>query len=213
MYRVYTLEDPIDGLPRYVGYTGKSLPKRLSDHVCKANAADPESMNHRINWTRSVLKTGRRPVIRLLEEYQEKNLATTSERFYIAVLRLMGFDLVNHSRGGEWSSAGAKRSQATKDKISKAKLGKKLSPETCARMSASHMGKPPINMEKYYREVRQYSKEGEYIATFASLAEAGKQTGIAHQTIGQVARKLPLNKTGGGFIWRYPDDDEYGSSL
>lgn len=54
--------------------------------------------------------------------------------------------------------------------------------------------------------VSQYTKTGEYIKTYESIANAAKQTGISKATIGQAAnRKL---KSSGGFIWRFGSSTE-----
>jgi hypothetical protein len=49
--------------------------------------------------------------------------------------------------------------------------------------------------------VIQYDKEGKYLNTFESLADAYRETGISDSTISSCCRnKL---KTAGGFIWEY----------
>lgn len=57
------------------------------------------------------------------------------------------------------------------------------------------------NENKKRRKVIQYDKEGKYLNTFESLADAYRETGISDSTISSCCRnKL---KTAGGFIWEY----------
>ena len=48
-------------------------------------------------------------------------------------------------------------------------------------------------------EVSQYSKDNKLIATFDSLMEASRQTGISRSNIGSVLKGK--RKTAGGFLW------------
>lgn len=51
------------------------------------------------------------------------------------------------------------------------------------------------------KPVQQYDKQGNLIATFNGLREAGRQTGIQSSSIGKVANGK--RKTAGGFVWKY----------
>ncbi len=51
------------------------------------------------------------------------------------------------------------------------------------------------------KQVSQYTKEGKFIATFISTAEAERQTGISQKGIQHCARKR--QKTCKGFVWKY----------
>jgi hypothetical protein len=54
------------------------------------------------------------------------------------------------------------------------------------------------------KPVSQFAKDGVYIASFESVAEASRQTGIHLSRISEVARRG--NQKGGGYIWRYGTD-------
>ena len=54
---------------------------------------------------------------------------------------------------------------------------------------------------KPQKAVLQYSKDGELVAEFISVNEAGRQMGVAFQSISQVCNGK--RKTAGGFIWQF----------
>ena len=51
------------------------------------------------------------------------------------------------------------------------------------------------------RKVEQYSKDGNFIATFETVGEASKKTGVS--TSGIYATCNNQQKTSGGYIWKY----------
>ena len=51
------------------------------------------------------------------------------------------------------------------------------------------------------KSIGQYDKQGNLIATFDGMREAGRQTGIQHTSIGKVANGD--RKSAGGFVWKY----------
>lgn len=51
------------------------------------------------------------------------------------------------------------------------------------------------------KSVEQYSKEGKYIAQYASITEAAKITGVQGPDIGRVCRGE--RKSAGGYVWRF----------
>ena len=57
------------------------------------------------------------------------------------------------------------------------------------------------------KAVNQYSLSGEYIATYCSASEAGRQTGVYHGTIMHCCRHDSRSKTAGGYLWEYDTED------
>lgn len=55
--------------------------------------------------------------------------------------------------------------------------------------------------KKCRKAVQQFTKNGIYIADFASTIDAEKETGIWHNNISKVCKGKA--KTAGGFIWKY----------
>ena len=88
---------------------------------------------------------------------------------------------------------GKHHSEETKKRISESKIGKHLSEETKRKISES-MG---VN------GIIQFSKEGELIAEYPSIAEAGRQTGCKNQSICNCCKGN--RKSAGGFIWKYKE--------
>ena len=56
------------------------------------------------------------------------------------------------------------------------------------------------------RAVTQYSKSGESIASYRSIMEASKKTGVHYTAIREVCIH-GKQKTAGGFVWRYAEDE------
>ena len=56
------------------------------------------------------------------------------------------------------------------------------------------------------RKIHQFDKDGKLIKTYDSISQASKDTGIDDGTICKVC-KGSGNKTAGGYIWKYDDED------
>lgn len=57
------------------------------------------------------------------------------------------------------------------------------------------------------RQVNQLDKDGNIIKTFKSITEASNETGIDSGSITKVCKNEGKNKSAGGFVWKYVDDD------
>ena len=66
------------------------------------------------------------------------------------------------------------------------------------KQRASHLNRPDKS-----KPVEQYTRDGVYIATYPSIVEAYRQTGINHQSIGCCCQRKKSYITAGGFIWKY----------
>lgn len=96
---IYALSDPADGEIRYVGFTSKTVKRRLIEHISEAKEG---KLSHRFNWIRSVLSAGRKPVVQILE-IVDKDSWAEKERHWIRTLRGEGKKLVNATDGGDGS--------------------------------------------------------------------------------------------------------------
>jgi hypothetical protein len=106
---VYVLSDPRDGVPRYVGVTGRPA-DRLRDHHRSAGllAADRPSRGRSrgrrpqavTRWAAGLLQEGVAPVMTTMEEVRSGD-ERAAEKKWIAALRTDGADLLNASPGGE----------------------------------------------------------------------------------------------------------------
>ena len=156
---IYALVDPRDFSVRYIGRT--VTPKvRLASHICRGHQGP-----HLMNWMRSLLRTGNKPKMLIIEEVLEDSWKER-ERFWISHYRDMGFDLTNASNGGDGCTgykptmeARILQSMATKGKpkpegfgakISAAKTGMKMSEEQRKRLSIACMGRPSPFFGKHH---------------------------------------------------------------
>lgn len=58
-----------------------------------------------------------------------------------------------------------------------------------------------IPIEPYREKVCQFTKYGEYIATYNTIAEAGRMTGIGESAISNALKNRV--KTSGGYVWKF----------
>jgi hypothetical protein len=93
---IYGLTDPRDNLIRYVGKTTDRA-KRLRAHLYAAR----RGRTYRLpKWIRKLEAEGVKPSMVTLEECDAASV-DERERFHIARLRSEGFDLLNHTDGGD----------------------------------------------------------------------------------------------------------------
>lgn len=91
---IYTLEHPISGEIRYIGKTN-SLERRLHYH-CTVGI---KSNNKLGNWLKFLKKLKLKPIINILDE-TEFNWQLL-EIYWISQFKTWGFNLLNHTEGGE----------------------------------------------------------------------------------------------------------------
>lgn len=89
-YRIYTLVDPLTGVPHYVGQTAATLADRRSDHVRKSGNTKKGA------WVRELLAAYREPQIVLIEEFTGyRRQAYERETFWNRRLRSEGHPILN----------------------------------------------------------------------------------------------------------------------
>lgn len=77
-YKIYTLSDPITGNVHYCGITTKPIDKRLNCHV--SDSRKNKNCNPRLRyWIMSLVNKGTRPIIKVIEEFKEKDAAYKNE--------------------------------------------------------------------------------------------------------------------------------------
>jgi len=95
-YYIYTLTDPITNKVRYVGKT-TNLKKRYYYH-CSLFCNNLEK-THRSNWIKSLLNKNLKPIMNEIDKcsdnWQEKEI------YWIKYYKDLGYDLCNHTSGGE----------------------------------------------------------------------------------------------------------------
>lgn len=114
---------------------------------------------------------------------------------------------------------GAILSMGTRQKLSEAHKGKHLSAEHRRKLSEAHKGKPsPLKGKHLSAETRRKMSESnkgkvakavicvETGTLYSSGMEAEKSTGVNRKSISNVLRGI--NKTAGGYHWKYAEDME-----
>lgn len=92
---IYTLSD-INGDIRYIGKTSY-LNQRLYSHIKECRT---KRINHKINWIKSLLKKGEKPLISILDEVESDDWQFW-ECFWIEQFKQWGFNLTNQTNGGD----------------------------------------------------------------------------------------------------------------
>lgn len=99
--KIYTLSDPITLEVRYVGKTVQGLEKRLNQHLLDSK----KFKNLNSNWLKSLKRKSLKPIIEELDEVDESKWIE-AEIYWIAQLKAWGFNLNNHTIGGDGVSKG-----------------------------------------------------------------------------------------------------------
>jgi len=153
---IYALKDPETGKIRYIG-KAKDCKARLRGHL-----SDSRKHGHKNNWVKGLLSRGKKPELEILDEVVLCEWKFW-EREWISWARIMGFDLLNMTEGGEGFSEGATNagniaaanyrrgrplSQEHRDRIGVANLGKKLSPEHIEKIRLQKVGTRQTEKQK-----------------------------------------------------------------
>jgi hypothetical protein len=162
-----------------VGKTYNKLRKRLYAHIneCKSN-----NKSYKINWIKSLLNNNKVPIISTID------IVPTSEWqyweiYWIEQFKQWGFNLTNISKGGYDNSY--KRSDQTKDRMRKSKLGISLSEEHKTKISKSVKEDWDNNPREVDKSII-LSKEDlyqKYIVENLSMPKLSKFFGCSKKTI------------------------------
>ena len=209
MYKIYGLRLKNSEYVKYIGYTGKSIQERFSQHLritIKGNYKNAYWLKkHKENVEIFLIEDG----------ISSHNEVCIKEINYIKLYRELGYDLNNTNDGGEGSN-GFKHSEETKQKLKYANLGKKhsdesknkmsinnplkgknISEEVKRKISESQKGKPRIYNNKKI-EVFDY-KSGLYIGVYESYKECANKLGLCASHIAKVL--VGKRKQTGGYTF------------
>ncbi len=154
-YQIYTLSDPITNEIRYIGFTSKILEKRLHQHIHRAKYHTKVTF-HVTCWIRKLLKNNLTPIIEHLD-YCDDDTWQQYERYWISQFKTWGFNLTNHTDGGDGM---LNPSKETREKLSKSLKGKIRTKEqienhrkaiTGRKMSEEHKQKHRENASQYWK--------------------------------------------------------------
>ena len=153
-------------------YVGKGSGSRCYNFTHHRNA----------HYKNVVAKYGRENIQIIVTKKDSEESAFKSEIRLIKILRDAGFDLCNHTDGGEGPS-GATRSEEYRAKMSASKMGspawnkgKRMSPESCLKMSAAKTGKKCGPMSAEQRAKISAAKLGKKhtVETKVKISAAGR---------------------------------------
>ena len=134
---IYTLTDPITNKIRYVGKTN-NIDKRYKQHI---NLNNIRNNTHRDNWIKKLIKNNLYPIMEILDVVPNNNWPYW-EIFWIAQIKLWGFELTNIGIGGEGGNCTeeTKKKISLKNKGNKYRLGTKHTPQQLLNISNSLIG-------------------------------------------------------------------------
>ena len=214
MYCIYVFSDEF-GIPKYVGKT-KCFNARIKQHLNKDRFI---YKSYFYNWLNKQLSEDKEYFIDILEEVNDLNWQER-EKYWIKHIKENGYKLTNMTDGGDGNNnqvfteeskekrrqkmLGHKLSEHTKKLISEAHKDKIVLESTKQKLREINLGKPcPEHVKKLlYKEVNQYTLQGNYIKTFKSLTEASKEIDCRKSTLSNVikTKKIKIFKE---FLWDY----------
>jgi len=229
MAYIYSLAHPITNEIRYIGKTCNPLKQRLNEHIYECK----RSRRRTTNWLKSLIKQDLIPIIEEIEECSCE-LACEIESYWINQFNQWGFNLTNHTMGGEGGYRyetpeeneirrtkfrgvenpfyGKTHSDETKKKISEAGKGRKMPPshiESCRKrmIGFKPSQKATDNMIKSHgRRIIQLDKHLNFIKEFYTIREAATSTNSSDSKITPVCQRKRHSHN--GFIWMYKEDYE-----
>ena len=172
---VYGLMHPITKEVFYIGET-KNLKKRIYQHFSRS-VTDNKSKCEIVRDIIDNLKL-KPDVIVFQENIQTKEESEAYESNMIKLHKSLGYRLTNMNEGGN-------------------------KPPSQKGVKLNH-GRRILETSKRKKTVYQYSKDMQYVGEFISVREAGRQTGIDHRSIAEVANgSNPKRHKAGGYYWKY----------
>lgn len=165
-----------------------------------------ETSRRNIHW-KNIVKKGEYKVEILIDDLTWEQ-ACEKEKEFIALYgraNLNNGSLCNLTDGGEGL---INPSKETRDKKRNSMIGKNLGSsngmtklENRIKVSNSRKGRFTGKESFVSRSVNCYDLQGTLVATYDSIIEAERQTGVKNPNITKVCKGL--RKTAGNFIWKY----------
>ena len=197
---IYTLESSAEpNNIRYVGKTIQDLDSRLQEHISQAKRylKNKNHYNHNYNWINKELSLGNSIIIKEIDKCDSSKNEDweEAEEYWIEQFKIWGFKLNNIQEGGRNNySIGVSREDITKQKISKALTGRKLS-----ELHKENVRKAIVKLQG--RPIDQYTFWGKYLRTWDYITQAANYYGLDKGCIQAVC--CGRKKKSGNFIWRY----------
>lgn len=193
-YIIYGLVDPVSCHLRYIGKSHTGL-HRVNQHFASYRL---NVKTWKVNWIKSLLNKGLKPTVLIIQEFQEPEILSQSEIFWIDYFKKMGCPLTNMTIGGE-GVIGLPRSNIWRKRMSESMKGKNAG-------SKSYN----FNRPKTFNTLLKLSKSKGCGEPFICLnnnkvyymqSEAAKDLNITAAPIGYVLRKE--RKHTKGFVFKF----------
>lgn len=208
---IYALVDPRDDKIRYVG-KANDVNQRLKNHLNPARYRP----THKFNWIRKLRKLGLKPYLIILDEVENEDWKFW-EKWWLAMCKSWGFDLVNYTEGGDGLTYGNQTSfkkghipwnnGTAKPKILKGNRGK-TEENIKNQFKKNHL--PWNKTKKGYsttkrKPILQFSLDDVFIQEFSSCKEAAEKFNCGAENIRNAI--VGRSKTAKGFIWKYKNNN------
>lgn len=168
---IYGLTDPRTGEIRYVGKSATGM-KRPRLHGKPSRLA--KDRTHKANWIRSLLAQGIHYGVEVLQYVASREELNDAERYWIREARNAGWELTNHTDGGDGLS-GATFSAEHRARISKANRGRKLTAEQRERFLEAVQHRDPAAFVSNRRKAVAAWRGSKH------TAETRRRIGAAHR--------------------------------
>lgn len=177
---IYYLSDS-KGNIRYVGKTKNEPRKRLYKHILECKS---EERSHKINWIKSLLSKGERPIIEVIDEVPEEEWQFWEE-YWISQLKSWGFQLTNLTIGGDGGN-GYKHTSDSKKKMRRSKIGTKLPDEQKNKISQS--------IKDRYVEYPNYNRSGNNLKKLIDRELLYNLYIVDNLSLNKISNKLGFSK-------------------
>lgn len=203
MYHIYTLSCPTTNDVKYVGMT-TNLKSRYFNHLHQFDGS-PKS-----NWIVELLAEDKKPIMSIVDYAETKKQALSIESRLILQEINKGTNLLNQVYQRMYYKFDLQGNlvdilQGTRQE----NFSLKAHRYTCGgfvyntenvfpswKLEAKKKG---MSVQK--KKIMQFTKQGEYVATFDGVREAGKLTSIDHRSIS--ANATNRRPSAGGYVWKY----------
>lgn len=195
---IYTLSNPTTGEVRYIGKTNNCY-QRYRHHL--VSSANPKS--HKRNWINSLKKKNLKPILEIIDEVSDTEWQFW-EHYWIIQFKAWGFNIVNHTNGGEGLTMGNETSfkkgftpwNKNKPGYNTSKKGQSIPQEVKDKISKTLEGHSYTPTRKVLQLNKITMKQ---INSFSSIQEASDKTDILYSSICNALSGR--SKTAGGYIW------------
>lgn len=209
MRYIYLIKDPETLKVVYVGET-KDLKSRIYQHLYNKNTNDFKD-----EFISNVKKKGLSPIFEIVDFANTKREALTKENLYINKYLKEGFELFNKRNNqtvrqfdlnGNLIAEFEDRLMAERITGIRPRLDRYTAGGfywTYGQFDPSKIKQKAEALKVRCKVVQQFDLNGNLIAEFEGVRIAGKETGIDHRSISQVAAGSKIRRTAGGFKWSY----------